>query len=119
MTGLRARSSRQIALELGGHFGLRADFFRFDLADMHEHGAEAALYRFAGLAGLQRKGGIGDRAVEDRGLRHDAEIDVGVLQSALGGELLEGHVLWTSVLRPRALPLHSETRSAAPRAAPA
>ena len=42
---------------------------------------------------LEREGGIGDRAVDHRGLGDGAEIDVGVLQAALGGERREGRAL--------------------------
>src|SRR6185437_13142173 len=49
-----------LAFDLGRHLVISFLRTRLDLADVHEHGAEAALDRGAGFAGLEREGGIGD-----------------------------------------------------------
>ena len=76
-------------LELGGDLLERLGARRFDLVCLHQHDAEAALDRRADLALLERECGIGDRAIDHRALGQRAEIDVGILQAALGGERVE------------------------------
>ncbi len=68
---------------------IRGHRTRFDLADLDQCHAEAALYRLAHLAGWQRKRRVRNRGIDDRGFGDDAEVDVGEVQVALLGEVVE------------------------------
>ncbi len=79
-----------LALDLAGEAGVVRLLARLDLVDLDDGRAEAALHRLADLAGGKREGGIADRGVERR-LGHEAEVDVGAVEPALLGEVLERH----------------------------
>ena len=55
--------------------------------------------RRADLAGLEREGGIGDGGIDDVGLRHHAEIGVGLLQAAFLDEIGKARALDDAVVR--------------------
>jgi hypothetical protein len=78
-----------LALELSRNLGERLGLRRCDVRDLDDRNAKTALHRRADLAGLQREGGVCHGAVDNRGFRHGAEIDVRFLEPAFGGKGLE------------------------------
>ena len=103
---------RDLALELLGNLLVGLGRGGLDAQHLGDGDAEASLDRGGDLAGLQGEGGVGHRAIDDRGFRDGAEIDVGFLESALGGERLECRALGELVGGGRAPRPCSGTRSA-------
>ena len=64
-----------------------------DLGDGHDGRAEAALDRRAHLALLERERGVGDGRIKDVRLRRHAEVEVLLLEPALGSERRETQAL--------------------------
>ena len=62
---------------------------RLDLADLDQRHAEPALHRLADFARRQRKRRIRNRRIDDRGFCDHAEVDVGQIEIALLGEVVE------------------------------
>ena len=62
---------------------------RLDGADLDQRRAELALHRLAHLAGRQRKCRVRDGRVEDGRFGDEAEIDIGRLELALLGDVVE------------------------------
>ena len=81
--------ARNLLLELRGDAFIGWLDARLDLADLDQGKAELALFRLAYLAGRQREGGVRNRRIDDRGFRDQAEVDVGWIEAALLGEILE------------------------------
>ena len=57
--------------------------------DAHQHHAEASVDRRAHVARLEREGGIRNRGIDNRGLRHECRDRCRSAQAALGGDVLE------------------------------
>src|SRR5207302_10576645 len=94
LNDLRPRAiERDVALYLRRDLLIGPDLFRLDLADMHKHGPEASAHRLSDRARLKRKCGIGYRRIDNGGLLHNAQTDVGILQLPLACELREGESL--------------------------
>ena len=70
-----------LVLELGFDVSKWLHLLRFNLVDVNQGDAEAALDRIARSVCLQRKRGIGDCRVDNPGLGDEPQIDVGVFQS--------------------------------------
>ena len=82
---------RDFLLHLGRDAFIGRRHAGLDLADLDQRHAEPALHRLADLAGGQRKRGIRDGGIDDRGFRDHAEVDVGQIEVALLGEVVERH----------------------------
>ena len=88
-TLVRARSLAISFLRSGREALIGRRHPRLDLADLDQGEAELALCRLAYIARRQREGGIGDGGVGDRRFGDDAEIDIGRIEAALLGEIVE------------------------------
>ncbi len=86
--GARVRSPISFLI-CGGDAFIGRHRARLDLADLDQRHAEAALYGLADFARWQRERRIRNRRIDDRALGDHPEVDVGQIEIALLGKVVE------------------------------
>src|SRR5262245_42847614 len=87
--GLRA-IERDVTFEIGLDLGNGLYDTRLDLRYAYQRDTEAPPYRIADRFQRQGERRVRHGRIDDSGLWHQAEIDVGILQAAFGDQLVEG-----------------------------